>query len=50
MGVDNFDRIIGLHNLKAVHLNDSKNTCGSHKDRHEKLGEGASERRLFGAL
>ena len=35
-----FDRIIGLHNLKAVHLNDSKNTCGSHKDRHEKLGEG----------
>ncbi|MEE8826351.1 MAG: deoxyribonuclease IV [Eubacteriales bacterium] len=35
-----FDRVIGLQNLKAVHLNDSKNVCGSHKDRHEKLGEG----------
>lgn len=35
-----FDRIIGIENLKAVHLNDSKNACGSHKDRHEKLGEG----------
>ncbi|MGN0274342.1 MAG: deoxyribonuclease IV [Chordicoccus sp.] len=35
-----FDRIIGLQNLKAVHLNDSKNVCGSHKDRHEKLGAG----------
>ena len=35
-----FDRIIGLEKLKAIHLNDSKNTLGSHKDRHEKLGEG----------
>ena len=35
-----FDRIIGLENLRAVHLNDSKNPCGSHKDRHEKLGQG----------
>ncbi|WP_303690660.1 deoxyribonuclease IV [Megamonas hypermegale] len=35
-----FDRIIGLNRLKAVHLNDSKNDCGSHKDRHEKIGEG----------
>ncbi len=35
-----FDRIIGLDRLKAVHLNDSKNERGSHKDRHEKLGQG----------
>ena len=35
-----FDKIIGLNRLKAVHFNDSKNDCGSHKDRHEKLGEG----------
>ena len=35
-----FDRAIGLDNLYAVHLNDSKNELGSHKDRHEKLGEG----------
>ena len=35
-----FDKIIGLDKLCAVHFNDSKNPCGSHKDRHEKLGEG----------
>ena len=35
-----FDRIIGLERLRAVHLNDSKNPCGSHKDRHETLGNG----------
>ena len=35
-----FDRIIGLERLKAVHFNDSKNDRGSHKDRHEKLGQG----------
>ena len=35
-----FDRVIGLDRLYAVHFNDSKNDCGSHKDRHEKLGEG----------
>ena len=35
-----FDRVVGLDRLKAVHFNDSKNECGSHKDRHEKLGEG----------
>ena len=35
-----FDKIIGLDRLCAVHFNDSKNPCGSHKDRHEKLGEG----------
>ena len=35
-----FDSVIGLNRLKAVHLNDSMNPCGSHKDRHQKLGEG----------
>lgn len=35
-----FDEIIGLDRLKAVHLNDSMNGCGSHKDRHAKIGEG----------
>ena len=35
-----FDRVIGLENLCAVHLNDSKNPLGSHKDRHEQLGKG----------
>ena len=35
-----FDDVIGLDRLYAVHFNDSKNPCGSHKDRHEKLGEG----------
>ncbi len=36
-----FDEVIGLWRLKAVHFNDSKNGCGSHKDRHEKLGRGS---------
>jgi len=35
-----FDRIIGLDRLKAVHLNDSLNECGAKKDRHAKIGEG----------
>lgn len=39
--LEDFDRIIGLEFLKAVHVNDSKNPIGSHKDRHEKLGEGS---------
>lgn len=38
--LEEFDRIIGLERLKAIHLNDSMNPCGSHKDRHQKLGEG----------
>ena len=38
--LDEFDRVIGLDRLCALHLNDSKNPCGSHKDRHEKIGEG----------
>ena len=35
-----FDQIIGLDRLKAIHLNDSMNGLGSHKDRHAKIGEG----------
>ena len=35
-----FDRIIGLDHLKAIHLNDSLNPLGSHKDRHARMGEG----------
>ncbi len=35
-----FDEVIGLDRLKAVHLNDSMNVCGAHKDRHEKIGKG----------
>lgn len=38
--VAEFDRVIGLENLKAIHLNDSRNPLGSHKDRHAKIGEG----------
>lgn len=37
---EEFDRIIGLERLKAVHLNDSLNPLGAHKDRHAKIGEG----------
>lgn len=36
-----FDRIIGLDKLKAIHINDSKNPFESHKDRHEKIGHGS---------
>ena len=36
-----FDRIIGLDRLHALHLNDSKNPFGSHKDRHELIGQGS---------
>ncbi len=38
--LEEFDQIIGLERLKAVHLNDSMNGLGSHKDRHAKIGEG----------
>lgn len=39
--LEEFDKIIGLERLKAIHLNDSKNPFASHKDRHEKIGEGS---------
>lgn len=38
--LEDFDRTIGLDRLKAVHLNDSMNGLGSHKDRHARIGEG----------
>lgn len=38
--LDEFDKIIGLKYLKVIHLNDSKNFIGSHKDRHENIGYG----------
>ena len=38
--LDEFDKIIGLDYLKCIHINDSKNTIGSHKDRHENIGLG----------
>lgn len=39
--LEEFDRIIGLDRLYAIHLNDSKNPFSSHKDRHEKIGKGS---------
>lgn len=38
--LEEFDKVIGLDRLKAIHFNDSMNDCGSHKDRHAKIGEG----------
>lgn len=38
--LEEFDRVIGLERLYAVHFNDSMNECGAHKDRHAKIGEG----------
>ena len=38
--LEEFDRIVGLQHLKALHINDSLNPCGAHKDRHAKIGEG----------
>ena len=45
-----FDRVIGLDRLKALHLNDSKNPYASHKDRHELLGEGSLGLETFRAI
>ncbi len=38
--LEQFDRILGIDRLKALHLNDSKNPLAAHKDRHEKIGQG----------
>ena len=38
--ISSFDKIIGIHKIKCVHVNDSKNPLGSHKDRHENIGKG----------
>ena len=45
-----FDRIIGMDKLKALHLNDSKNPFSSHKDRHELLGQGSLGVEAFRAI
>ena len=39
--LNKFDEVIGLDRLKAIHINDSKNPFASHKDRHEKIGDGS---------
>ena len=48
--LDEFDRVIGLDRLRALHLNDSKNPIGSHKDRHERIGEGTLGLETFRAV
>lgn len=45
-----FDRVIGLERLKAVHINDSMNSLGSHKDRHARIGEGYLGEAAFGRI
>ena len=45
-----FDRVVGLDKLKALHLNDSKNPFSSHKDRHELLGQGSLGLETFRAV
>ena len=48
--LDEFDRTIGLERLRALHLNDSKNPLGSHKDRHERIGAGTLGLETFRAV
>lgn len=45
-----FDEVIGLDKLKTIHMNDSKNPFASHKDRHEKIGEGSLGIETFTAV
>lgn len=48
--IEEFDRIIGIENLSAMHLNDSRGALGSHLDRHEDIGKGALGTETFGRL
>ncbi len=48
--LDEFDRVIGLDRLRALHVNDSKNPLGSRKDRHEKIGRGTLGAETFRAV
>lgn len=48
--LDEFDRVIGLDRLKAIHINDSLNPLGAHKDRHAKIGEGNIGDEAFKAI
>ncbi len=45
--VEELDSVIGIEKLKAIHVNDSKNPFNSHKDRHEKIGEGSLGKETF---
>lgn len=45
-----FDKVIGLTRLRAVHVNDSLNPVGAHKDRHARIGEGYLGREAFGRI
>lgn len=45
-----FDAVVGLDRLRAVHLNDSMNTLGCHKDRHQKIGQGGIGLEAFTAI
>ena len=48
--LEEFDRVIGIGRLKAIHLNDSMNPRGSHKDRHEKIGRGMIGEEAIGRI
>lgn len=48
--LEEFDRVVGLERLKAIHINDSMNPCGAHKDRHEKIGQGHIGLEAFGRI
>lgn len=48
--LDEFESVIGLNRLRAVHLNDSMNSIESHKDRHAKIGEGGIGLRVFSSI
>ncbi len=48
--IEEFDKVIGLDRLKAIHINDSMNPCGAHKDRHQKIGQGYIGTEAFGRI
>lgn len=48
--LEEFDRTVGLNRLRAIHLNDSKNPFSSHRDRHEKIGQGSIGLEAFTAI
>ena len=48
--INEFDSVIGLDRLKAIHINDSMNPCGAHKDRHQKIGQGYIGAESFGRI
>jgi deoxyribonuclease-4 len=48
--IKQFSRTIGISRLKAIHINDSKTECGSHKDRHANLGKGKIPRKAFSLI